>query len=600
MKEIRLFNKALKMTDGTDCNQLAELALKKGYAVHPDCMNARVMAFLRSLPDNVNTTFYKEWKDITSKSRLELLLDQIMHYASTYGTNFAGVAYVPNGDPEEPQPLDLKDCKVILPITVQEIDEKIHNMFKSGIALEANTIVDCLELINELKINLNVDVIRNKEVMVRVCDATNVYPSKPEEFMRYLVYKHTGDTLLIKNPAMVHVIKHTAFDISKAVSVYGIDGLATVFHRFKPLLLAMRTSKTNKVIINKVRRAANRHHKPYTPSFWENILTACPPIEEVELNVNNLNNFKKIQLMQTIMRRDINTGTLPVLVRNGKLFVRSNYNSFSAQKTNDYHTELYITLYNSLIESLHSKACVVKLPKGITLALPTSEKSYIGNIPLGSFVDPGKQDVIVGIHWKGNEGARDIDLSLEDFQGTRIGWNARYNYGRHEKANVIYSGDQTSANPEATELMYAANGMPDSIVKANLYSGHSNEIRFHVFVAVQQMDTVPYNKMVEQKDIVFMTHMDFKGGQEKAIGTFINGKFYFMNITTGNRAVSRSSTWQTDYINHLTKTANCTLELGQVLIDSGFTIADENTPIDDIALDLSTFDKSDLISLLGA
>ena len=35
-----------------------------------------------------NSTFYKTWNDVTSKSRLHLLVDQLVHYMTTYGTDF--------------------------------------------------------------------------------------------------------------------------------------------------------------------------------------------------------------------------------------------------------------------------------------------------------------------------------------------------------------------------------------------------------------------------------------------------------------------------------------------------------------------------------
>ena len=38
----------------------------------------------------LNATFYRAWNDVLSKTRFELLFDQIMHYSTTYGTNFEG------------------------------------------------------------------------------------------------------------------------------------------------------------------------------------------------------------------------------------------------------------------------------------------------------------------------------------------------------------------------------------------------------------------------------------------------------------------------------------------------------------------------------
>ena len=71
-------------------------AVKKGYIVHPDACTKSVLNFIREQNVDYNSTFYKTFEDVTSKSRFELFIDQVLHYASTYGTDYQGEAYVPN------------------------------------------------------------------------------------------------------------------------------------------------------------------------------------------------------------------------------------------------------------------------------------------------------------------------------------------------------------------------------------------------------------------------------------------------------------------------------------------------------------------------
>ena len=106
------------------------------------------------------------------------------------------------------------------------------------------------------------------------------------------------------------------------------------------------------------------------------------------------------------------------------------------------------------------------IPKDIEYALPTSEKMYVGNIPTGSKFY-GKR-LAVGIYWKNEWGAHDLDLSGQNLRG-KIGWNA--GYGEDDGA-LMYSGDITSAPKGAVEYLYANINLKNpTLVKMNVYSG---------------------------------------------------------------------------------------------------------------------------------
>ena len=98
-KLIKLFNVALveNIVSKDMFKTVNQLASRVGYFVHPDVCNEFVLAFLKEQTINPNATFYKNWEDVTSKTRLELALDQVFHYLTTYGTDFAlGNGYVSN------------------------------------------------------------------------------------------------------------------------------------------------------------------------------------------------------------------------------------------------------------------------------------------------------------------------------------------------------------------------------------------------------------------------------------------------------------------------------------------------------------------------
>ena len=145
---IKLFNKAFK-SDEVSFSEINKLAVKVGYIVHPHCCSNEVLQFLKSLPINLNATFYKSWSDIINKNRFELYIDQIKHYASTYGTDFKGEVWTSNEGSEQP---NYSDFKVITPITIEEVNNRCCDMLYSGIALNENTLKMVLELITDIDV----------------------------------------------------------------------------------------------------------------------------------------------------------------------------------------------------------------------------------------------------------------------------------------------------------------------------------------------------------------------------------------------------------------------------------------------------------------
>lgn len=580
MKEIILFGKALKQST-LSFSEVNSEATKKGYIIHPDCCNGRVMNWLKTLPINHNSTFYKSWQDVTSKSRFELFLDQILHYSTTYGSNFQDTPYIPNDNPEL---VPFTDYKVISPITISEIQEKIQSLFNSGIALKQETIEDCLSLVDEFDILLNYKEIKNKEVACFLYKKLNILPEKPEELVRYFVYLYTEKTLLIKDKIAIYQIKSATMnkEISYMIEKFGIEKLAQVFHRYKPLLLAMK--RGNEKTINKLRKLADKYHKPYVQGYFEKILLGDVDITELDTRLNSINNYKKIALLKAIKVRQTETSIMPVTIRNGKIWIEQR-----KFENKSYYQLIYDMIYRSLIKSLSTKACKIKLNDAINIALPTSEKNFIGSIPFGSYVELGDKDAIIGINWKGVDGASDLDLALLNESGSKIGWNSSY---YNDSKSIVFSGDMTSANPEATELMYAKNGFSDSLVFVNLYSGQINSKLTYFFAKVDK-NYVAKSQMVDPNNIVFQTQLEMTS-KEMIFGFNTNNRFYFSNIRMGNKRVGNGETVTQQYVQYAMQTCNTFIYLKDVLKDAGFEFVKDKPDID-----LTVMDKSLLIGLLS-
>jgi hypothetical protein len=489
------------------------------------------------------------------------------------------VPYVPNNEPEI---IPYSTYKIILPITKEECIERCEKMLFSGIALKQETIEDVLTLLDGFKYVIDIEKVKNKEAKMFLCKKFGVLPSDPVEMVRFLVYDVTGKTLLIKDKVTIFTIKNSKIDICKNVEKFGYDKLSEVFFRFKPIFLAFKGNKANNKCINKLRKLATKNHKPLALGFFEKLLATEQDLEKLMEKLANVNNFKKVLLLQTINIRLKETDMRSFGIRNGKLYMK--YNTICANKP--YLCKVYAIIYQSLINSLKEKACVINIPQGVNITIPTSEKSFIGNYPIGTSFDFNKTDCIVGINWKNVDGARDLDLSLMSIDGKKYGWNANFT---NERNSIIYSGDMTYAEPEATELFYAGKGFTPAIVKVSMFSGSPNS-KFKMFLASEKIGNIQKNYMVDPNNVLFTVDMEMDSN-EKSLGVLTGEKFILAQFRTGRGRVSTSSI--TDlYTTYAISILDCYLNLKDVLTDAGFTFSNKDTKID-----LSDMSKDTLISL---
>lgn len=579
-KILKLFGKAISTADKIPFEQMFKAAVKLGYLVHPDICQGDVLLWLNNQKFNPNSTFYKSWNDIVSKNRIELLVEQVIHYFSTYGTDFTGTPYIPNNTPAE---IDITNYKTILPITEQEVISRCEKMFFSGIALKQETIEDVLSIFDALNYNIEVEKVKNREAKMFLFDKLNQLPVASVEMIRFLIYKATGSSLLIKSKETFEAISNSKLDVTDYINNYGYEKLASVFLRYKPIFLAFRKNEKNKSCINKLRKLAVQHHKPIGKPFIETILSDINTIAALPEKLKHINNFKKILLLQAINVRKKSLNTRAFIIRNQKLFVKEE--SINYEKHYDI---VYAIIYNSLIENLKRKACKISLPEGVTLTLPTSEKSFIGNYPLGTSFDLSKHDTIIGINWRKEDGADDLDLSLVDITGNRIGWNAAY-YNTNK--SLVYSGDMTSADPEATELIYASKGFDAGIVKVNLYRGEARS-KLKLFVAKEKITDMQKNYMVNPNNVLFTIDSEMDS-REKSFAVLSNDKMILAQFKTGKGRVSGNSVTN-KYTEYALETSDCYLSLSKVLSDAGFEITNKSPQID-----LRELSKDALINLIG-
>ncbi|WP_298416759.1 hypothetical protein [uncultured Kordia sp.] len=406
--------------------------------------------------NDLNKTFYKSWSTIQNYARGQFLIDQIKHYISTYGSNFQAEIYIPA------EVLNIPDTKlsykVIKAYTVAEMQEKCLSLLQSGMALKSETVDDLISILaDELQYTFTgKENIKNKEAIVKLAEFYDIYPENAVEFFRYIIYRSTDTTLLIKNDELIELIKNSSYNPTQAFNKFGLEKLAEIFNRFKPLFLAYK-SKAPKTI-NKISKLSKKHHKPLVSNPLNSVTNILLTTNDVRW-LDNATPFALFKALSACYSRMNGQDAFLYRIRNGKSWVKSN-------TVTDVNEQNYKFILNYIKTRFDLSDKKIFLPEDIKYALPTSEKMYVGNIPTGTRFY-GKK-MAVGIYWKNAWGANDLDLSGLNIGG-KIGWNATYN---QQNGNLMYSGDITSAPNGAAEYLYANKGlnMP-TLVNNNVYSG---------------------------------------------------------------------------------------------------------------------------------
>lgn len=637
---IKIFGVAVsEPNESVDFASLNTDAVKKGYIVHPDACTKSVKKFIDELNVDYNSTFYKTFEDVLSKSRFELFIDQVCHYASTYGTDFQGEAWVPNNEYKDTQVFVFDKYKVITAVSVEEMCNKCLNLMYSGIAMKQETIDACVDFVYTAvvkkqfnKENIDIDKIQNREALVVMCSKFGMYPNNAISLFRYIVYAVTNETLLIKNKTLIDKIKSNSASFNfKNLTEHQIVQLSTIFFRYKPLFLAFKGGK-NSYVINKIRRLAEKNHKPLKVGMLEAMLnadyldkyaTGKVGIDMGKFNaeLENCTNFKLIRLIQILVEKTVilmacmeNKGVAEnknmYIVRNGKVFFKNSeikynpeqiYNIINVLKT--LKTALKSKLIENLKNNIEEGKTATYIPvEGLYIACPVSEKNFVGNYPNGTRYAL-KDDNVFGIFWKNEWGTRDFDLSYQDIKGNRISWNSGYYDHRRKdgKNTVVYSGDMTDANPHATECIKFAKDVENGIFSINRYNGREGS-KFEIFMSQSnkfdhnKIKTLPY--MVDPNTIVFKSDC-ISDKSQKMLGIVCDGNMYLSNLSVGNGIVANYyAAGPEDIYNIYVLKSKSVLYLYQILEEAGYKKVDDETK-DENTIDFRNSSKADIIALFS-
>lgn len=494
-KSLKLFNVVLSEREAPTPTLIKDLGVILDSRAAP--YQATVEKHLRKhilKSTQLNSSFYTSWDKIKNLSELERLIDQILHYASTYGTNFQSeFIYKPN---EQIEGLSEDRLKFIYikGVSKSTLVEMCFELLESGIALAQETIEDIISILQDCRYQfttLDTKRVKNREALILICEKLNIIPALPVEALRFITYKITDETLLIKSNTLLKKI--TEAESSKTregleiLNQYPKEKFATIFNRYKPIFLAFKKLKEEPVKprffkkapaanplfaetshrINQISKLSKTLHTPLEQNVL-NSLRSCT-LEELKQAKNKLLKAPFFQIARALnyLRQSQLDSYKTYQIRNGKTFTKEDMLQNSPLVKEGFkHKEAF--LLEVLKERYDLTGQFFYIPDEVEYAIPTSEKAFVGNVPIGTKFT-STEPMAAGIYWENSGGAKDLDLSAVGLN-SKVGWNASY-----QKTGLLYSGDITDARNGAVEYMYMTAELDDTfLLLNNVFSGKAN------------------------------------------------------------------------------------------------------------------------------
>ena len=587
--------------------------LKQGIVYYgievPESIRKLSLDMFGKKPEEWNSTFHKSFKTVLETPIEVLIAQQVIHYFTTYGLESldlynGSLVYIPNEKLEIPELEEDIPLVVIKEVTEVELTEKLMKLLTSGIALSKQTIKDVM-LLSDFIDKEKVDDINNREVKTAMYEKYNLVPSYNMEFFRYLIFKTTGDTLLIKSNDLYKKIKKADIDsIYNYLNNYvnkpnGYEKLAEIYLRFKKLFLAYKREKGSCLYAESINHIINRldkfarikgYHKSIGKGILDNLTNmknpaivsiATPDIYEA---LDQATIFREISIVNSLKYRIDGNESILYKIRNGKAFA----NTIKNKKDNtEAQIKVLEIVYNHLKKRVNKLLTGKKvyLPEHIDITAPTSEKQYIGYLPYGTSIKISRlNDMIVGVHWKNFENER-IDLDIHTMNMNQsFGWNTGY---RSETGDIAFSGDVTDAilPKGATELFAISKDCNDTsfLLTINDYTRNSKDIPFELILASEKNIKLETNYIINPNKVIISVPCLFEVNNGDNFKTTLglikinkdNLEFYFNKYDMGSSIITSRTNVNKITYDYLDNYSNTQLTLRQLLEDSLIEICNE-------------------------
>lgn len=561
--------------------------------------------------EQVNKTLHKSWKTVSDTPIEILVAQQMFHYITTYGFQTLGVysedtIYIPSENLEIPNVEASKGLSLVFikSVTENELYNKVVELVSSGIALSKQSVEDAFVIIDHMCWDESIVVkVKNRELKSKLYEHFGIAPSDPEDFVRYAVQKLTGETLVIKNKKLVNLIKESDAAVVHELVTLAPKDLASVFYRFKPLFLAMKSAANgfDRAFFNRLRKDAVAMHKPQKEDFLNSVTSRIKngqSLDGLGGALASANTFRKIRLLNALRMREEGSNKVVYSVRNGSGWV-SDQSWPKGKKTALNAAKKAV--FKSIVADLRGlKGKTVYIPEGVNYTAPATEKQFTGNIPFGSSVSVNG-DMIVGIYWEDNGRPVDLDLSFTNMSGSKTGWD-----GSYRNSDMLFSGDFTSAPNGAAESFYVKGKKVNGIFMVNHYNrgGYylgdkdaDDLVHAKIFVGQDKLKNNHSNYTMNPNNLVLSADIEIDSKQS-AMAIMKDNTVYFVGRNIGS-GISAKGGLVDDSRDFYVRSLERMVTMEDLLTASGAKIVRDSSEEVDIDLSFGNVDKSTFVKLLS-
>lgn len=455
-----------------------------------------------------NQTFYPTLESVLNKSELELDMWQMIYYANQFADPNTKFVY---SDEDRAVVKDVisKNYVIINVLTNTEFKSALENYIMNTRQLMFN-LEEYSSWVDTFNLDIDVFAIKSRTLKFAFMKRYNIAPRTIQELLGMITPENCG---VMTRRKMFNILTHVQDDetislLMKNVLLMSNKALERESQTYRKELLAIRKiakSIDNQEVVtllNKITKDGKKSHIAKKKSFLEEATNLHLSNDEFSGQLSTLSNLQLFRLFSGIKSRLNNVNTF--LIKTAKLASkeRNKLSNRDVERLNRY-----LGLVEAELKNRFNEAKKIKLDKNINLALPTSYRQFIGNVPYFTEVNNLSGDMSVGIIWL-DEG--DYDLHCN---GVHNETNMLMRYGFCDMKNssgITFSGDVTHVGPHgAAEYMSVSNEASFDKINftANLFANYSGDV-MHAQIFIK--NGLSFNLNTDTPEIVIPVE-DFQG-----------------------------------------------------------------------------------------
>ena len=482
---------------------------------------------------NANATFYESFEVRKGLTWDEVVFDRLCHYAMTYGglKEFFGTDFIPNSEEKDFQTAFNTHLTTVEIKSYMEVREDLEKFLNQPLALPTSDISILADLVEHYGVEIGESA--NKELQIEFGYRYKVAPKNPELLVRLLVRILLGTTDYYKTDMtfkrLRYEMQYLSTDkkdlvvslVKDYVSKHGLQPLADHFRPNKQLWLILRKLGLQREV-NAMKRLSELSRKDHT---FKNLLKEFPDDLSGITNYQLIRYYNYLSELVVLVEGDYQV----YRIRNGKTYVKAiKKTPISGLKNN--LVELYlIRIREELKYRFADKKLKFYQPEEhISIALPTTAKSFIGSYPMYTRIEV-PESYQVGIYW--NQEC-DIDLHAHSVDGSHTGYYCEGIQG------VTYTGDMTCLNRQGL----AAEGMLIEGVQGLTFSMNPYNTRFEsdaCKIYISESLDKKATSVVADGSLLFQANVGVD--REMVFAANLEGAVVLTNLSVGGRIPNESA-----------------------------------------------------------